>query len=80
MVRIEEVIGNEPTPDFVAEMMDQTEILLDQLGDDTLRRIAVMKLDGLTYDEMAERLKCASRTVCRKMQRIRDLWSVGEED
>lgn len=73
-LRIEEVIADEPTPDFVAEMMDETERLLAELDDDNLRRIAVMRMDGLTNDEIADRLGCASRTVRRKVDRIRDIW------
>lgn len=73
-IGIEQIIGSEPTPDFVAEMMDETERLLDALGDDKLRRIAVMRMDGLTNDEIAARLGCASRTVRRKVDRIRDIW------
>jgi len=78
-VHIEEVIGSEPTPEFVAEMMDETERLLEVLGDDTLRRIAVMRMDGLTNDEIAARVGCASRTVRRKVERIRTVWEEASE-
>ncbi|MDP6557205.1 MAG: ECF-type sigma factor [Pirellulaceae bacterium] len=79
-ISIEEVICDEPTPDFVAEMMDETEHLLEALDNDALRRIAVMRMDGLTNDEIAARLGCASRTVRRKVERIRDVWSVPDDD
>jgi len=62
----------------VAQMMDETEHLLSKLDDERLRRIAVMKLDGLTNDEIAERLQCATRTVQRKMDLIRDQWHIEE--
>jgi DNA-directed RNA polymerase specialized sigma24 family protein len=71
---IEELICEEPTPDFVAEMMDEVERLLATLGDGKLRRIAVMRMDGLSNDEIAQHLGCASRTVRRKIDRIRDAW------
>ena len=41
--------------------------LLDQLEDDTLRRVAVMKMEGWSNDEIAEELECVSRTVERKL-------------
>lgn len=77
---IEEVISDEPTPDFVAEMMDETERLLERLGDDKLRRIMVMRMDGLTNDEISARLGCTTRTVERKMERIRVIWGVADDD
>jgi DNA-directed RNA polymerase specialized sigma24 family protein len=77
---IAEVICGEATPDFVAEMMDETERLLERLGDDTLRRIAIMRMDGLTNDDIATQLHCASRTVRRKVERIREIWENSDDD
>lgn len=79
-IELSEIMSAEPTPEVVAEMMDETERLLRVLGDEKLRRIAVMKMDGLTTQEIAESLGSTSRTVCRKLERIRDLWEVPEED
>lgn len=73
-IGIEEIIGNEPTPDFVAEMMDETEALLEKLGDETLRRVTLMRMDGMTNDEIAAQLGRTTRTVERKMERIRLIW------
>ncbi len=60
--------------------MDETERLLNQLGDEKLRRIAVMRMDGLSTEEIAERLRSTSRTIRRKLERIRDVWGIPEED
>lgn len=79
-VDIKAIISREPSPDFVAEMMNETERLLDSLEDESLRRIAVMRMDGFTHDEIANRLGCATRTVRRKVDRIRDIWGVSEDD
>ncbi len=79
-ISIEQVICGEPTPDFVAELIDETRCLVEKLGDDTLRRVAVMRIDGLTNDEIAARLGCATRTVERKMDRIRVIWAVGDDE
>lgn len=78
--RIAQIVCSEPTPEMVAEMMDETERLLKLLGDDKLRRIAVMRMDGLSTVEIAERIKSTSRTVLRKLERIRDIWGVPEDD
>lgn len=70
-----EVLGPEPTPEIAVSAAEQFEHLLAVLGDEQLRRIALRKLEGYTNDEIAAEMTCAPRTVERKLQRIRDLWS-----
>jgi RNA polymerase sigma factor (sigma-70 family) len=72
---IDQVVGDEPTPEFAAQVAEEYERLLDLLGDDTLRQVAVWKMEGLTADEIAERLDCSRRTVARKLDTIRIIWS-----
>jgi RNA polymerase sigma factor (sigma-70 family) len=72
---IEQVVGDEPTPEFAAQVAEEYQRLLDRLGDDTLRKVAVWKMEGLTTDEVAERLSCSRRTVARKLETIRIIWS-----
>ncbi|HND54166.1 MAG TPA: ECF-type sigma factor [Pirellulaceae bacterium] len=79
-LRIEDVLCDEPTPDFVVEMMDETEKLLQLLKDPLLKRIAVMRMDGFTCDEIAKRLECASRTIRRKLVMIRHIWGDADEN
>ncbi len=76
---IEQVVGDEPTPEFAAQVAEEYERLLDWLGDDTLRRVAVWKMEGLTADDIAGRLDCSRRTVARKLETIRIIWG-GEPD
>jgi DNA-directed RNA polymerase specialized sigma24 family protein len=68
------VVGNEPTPAFAAEVAEECRRLLDRLGDDTLRTIAVMQMDGYTVEEIAERVGVSARTAARKLVVIRDRW------
>jgi RNA polymerase sigma factor (sigma-70 family) len=72
---LEQIVGAEPTPEFAAQVAEQYQRLLDLLGDDTLRQVAVWKMEGLTNDEVAERLDCSRRTVARKLDTIRIIWS-----
>ena len=72
---LEQIVGEEPTPEFAAQVAEQYQRLLDLLGDDTLRQVAVWKMEGLTNDEVAERLDCSRRTVARKLDTIRIIWS-----
>jgi DNA-directed RNA polymerase specialized sigma24 family protein len=55
----EEIAGNEPTPEFAAQAIEEYRRLLGQLGDEELRSIAVWKMEGLTNQEIAARLGCA---------------------
>ena len=71
---IEHIPGEEPTPELAAELAEEYHRRLDRLGDGTLRRIAQLRLDGYDYDEIAERLGVARRTVARKLEMIRVAW------
>jgi DNA-directed RNA polymerase specialized sigma24 family protein len=71
---IEAVVGDEPTPLFAAEVAEECQRLLDKLGDDELRRIAISKLEGYTNREIAEPLGCALATVERRLHLIRSIW------
>jgi hypothetical protein len=70
-----QVVGEEPTPDFAVQVADEYARLLDLLGDETLRQVAVWKMEGYGNDEIAEKLACSRRTVARKLEAIRILWS-----
>jgi DNA-directed RNA polymerase specialized sigma24 family protein len=71
----------EPSPDVVAELTELFEALMDKLGDATLRRIARLKLEGYTDEEIAAQIGCVRRTVVRKLKVIRGIWyeSIGGE-
>lgn len=72
---IEQVVGDEPTPEFAAQVAEEYGRLLDRLGDDSLRQVAVWKMEGLNSDEIAAKLDCSRRTVARKLDTIRIIWS-----
>jgi RNA polymerase sigma factor (sigma-70 family) len=69
-----QLAGDEPSPEFAAEVAEQVQRLLDQL-DEELRTIAVMKLEGYTNAEIGERFGIVERSVARKLARIRIEWS-----
>jgi RNA polymerase sigma factor (sigma-70 family) len=62
------------TPDFLAEMREQMEMLLDLLPDADFRTIALMRFEGASNQEIAQHLGCSERTIERKLTRIRELW------
>lgn len=72
---IEAIADREPTPEFAAQVDEQFQHLLDQLDDDTLRKVALLKVQGCSNDEIAKGLGCAVRTVERRLAGIRAIWS-----
>jgi RNA polymerase sigma factor (sigma-70 family) len=72
---IQAVVGDEPTPEFAAQVAEEYDRLLGALDDDVLRRIAVWKMEGFTNDEIAGKLNCSLRTVNRKLDTIRIIWN-----
>jgi DNA-directed RNA polymerase specialized sigma24 family protein len=68
------VPGREPSPAFAALVADECERLLDLLGDEQLRLLAVRKLEGYSNEEIARELSCGLRTVERKLGIIRTWW------
>jgi DNA-directed RNA polymerase specialized sigma24 family protein len=73
-VDLDLVAGEEPGPEFVAEVAEESRRLLNRLDDDTLRSIVIWKLEGYTNQEIAVKLACVPRTVERKLRLIRDIW------
>jgi len=72
---IDQVVGGEPTPEFAAQVTEECTRLLDALNDDTLRTVAVAKMEGYSNDDIAARLGVKTRTVERKLNLIREIWS-----
>ena len=72
---LDKLVSRDPTPQFACQMAEEFRRLLDCLGDETLRSIAVWRLEGEGIDEIAARLNCVPRTVLRKLERIRTIWS-----
>ena len=68
------VVGRDPSPEFITEIVDQLEKLVDEFDDPQLKRIAHLKLEGYTNEEIAEELSTSTRTVIRKLKRIRKEW------
>jgi len=72
---IAELVGDEPTPQFAAQLTEECQRLLELLGDESLRQVALWKMEGYSNDEIAGMLACSRRTVARKLDAIRVLWN-----
>ncbi len=75
---VAQVACPQPTPEFAAMMADECGHLLGKLRDDSLRKVAQLKMEGYTTEEVADRLECSPRSVARKLELIRRAWQ-GEE-
>jgi DNA-directed RNA polymerase specialized sigma24 family protein len=79
---MEQFPGAEPIAEFTVMMAEECQYRIDALEDDMLRNVAMMRLDGFSNQEIAERLGCTRRTVMRKVGLIRLAWGAhpSEED
>jgi DNA-directed RNA polymerase specialized sigma24 family protein len=78
---LEQILSREPSPDLAAEVAEECQRLLRLLNDRDLEQIACWRMEGLTVDEIAEKLGYSPRSIKRKLQLIRELWEreVGRE-
>jgi RNA polymerase sigma factor (sigma-70 family) len=72
-------VATDPSPEFALQLVDEMECLIATLGDDTLRIIVGLKLEGYTNEEIASKLDVSTRTVVRKLHRIRQEWTESEQ-
>jgi len=68
------IVSSEPTPEVLSIISEEHDRLLAILPDDSLRFVAQKKLEGLTNDEVASALRVTTRSVERKLARIRECW------
>jgi DNA-directed RNA polymerase specialized sigma24 family protein len=71
---LEQIVSREPTPAFAAQAAEECRHLLRLLGDPELASIALLRMEGYTLEEIAERLGYVPRTIKRKLRLIRGLW------
>lgn len=68
------LLGPEPTPDMLRQIAEEHDRLMSRL-DETLRKIAVWKLENRNNQEIGTLLGVTSRSVRRKLERIREIWN-----
>lgn len=69
-----EIVAEEPTPEFTAQVADECRRLLGLLNDAELRVVALRKMEGFTVAEIAEQIGCVPRTIKRRLHVIRRIW------
>ncbi|MEM8943847.1 MAG: ECF-type sigma factor [Planctomycetota bacterium] len=74
-----DAIADDLTPAYLATLEEERVRLFASLPDDVLRTVAQKKLEGFQNAEIAQDLGVTERTVERKLNRIRNLWSEEAE-
>jgi DNA-directed RNA polymerase specialized sigma24 family protein len=69
-----QVLSAEPGPELAAQVADECRRLLGLLPDPELQRIALLRMEGYTVEEIAAQLDYVPRSIGRKLQVIRALW------
>jgi DNA-directed RNA polymerase specialized sigma24 family protein len=77
---VEDLLGRDPDPALAAELAEECDRLLAALGDPDLRRVALLRMDGHSVEEVADQVGCAPRSVKRKLQLIRAIWEREAQD
>jgi DNA-directed RNA polymerase specialized sigma24 family protein len=76
---IDQVLGSEPSPEFAAQVADECRHLLGLLDDAELRSIAILKMEGYTNAEIADKLGYVTVTIERRLRLIRRIWTKEKE-
>jgi RNA polymerase sigma factor (sigma-70 family) len=74
---LEQIIGNEPDPQFAVMLAEHFEALLSALPSVELREVARLRLEEYSTQEIARELRCTERTVRRRLILIRTLWETS---
>ena len=69
-----QVVGDEPSPEFAAMVAEEFRLRLEGLKDDSLRQVALMRMEGYANEDIAARLDISLRRVERKLEAIRKRW------
>jgi DNA-directed RNA polymerase specialized sigma24 family protein len=69
-----QVAATELGPEFTAAVVDEIRRLFGDLQDESLRVVALLRMEGYSNEEIASALDCSLRSIERKVQSIRATW------
>ena len=72
---LDQVAGSDLGPEFTAIMLDEIRRLFGGLEDESLRVVALLRMEGYSNEEIATVLDTSLRSIERKVQTIRSVWS-----
>ncbi len=68
---LDQLVGEEPSPEFASMVVDEYRRLRDSLELDSLRHVLDLRLEGFSREQIAAKIGCAESTVSRKLSLIR---------
>lgn len=71
---INQFADDAPSPVSMAQFASDCQVLFDMLDDEKLQAIAMLRIEGYSVDEIADRIGCAKRSVERRLNLIRQIW------
>ncbi len=72
---LDSITTNELSPEDSYFALEECKRLLSILPNENLKRLAVLKVDGYTNEEVAEIMNCTRRSVQRRLKLIREIWT-----
>lgn len=76
---LDDFAGPEPSPELAAMVTEEYRRLWSRLGDDSLRLVLDLSLEGYRRAEIADRMGRTVKTVSRKLTVIRTVWLESAE-
>jgi DNA-directed RNA polymerase specialized sigma24 family protein len=72
---LDQFADDEPAPEFFVCLDEEYRRLTGLLRDEVIRRVATLRLEGLSNEEIAEQIGISLRAVQRKVRLIEDRWT-----
>jgi RNA polymerase sigma factor (sigma-70 family) len=72
---LDDLVGSAPTPELMLILEEEYAALLASLNDRQLQQIAVLRVEGYTVPEIAEKFGIGTRAIERKLHLIRSIWA-----
>ena len=66
--------SGEPSPEFSAHFQETCDEMFAGLDGENLKQVGLLKMEGYTDSEVADKLNCSRRTVQRRLEVIRRNW------
>ncbi len=77
---ISELRDTQLEPSIEVMMEEQCQTMLKALGDPVLESVVLLKLEGYSNVEIAERLKYSRRTIQRMLELVKDIWGQNVDE
>lgn len=69
------LVDDQPTPEFAVQFGEEVRARLSKLNSDELNEIVMLRLEGYTNQEIADRFNLSLSTIERKLKLIRKIWT-----